>query len=69
MGIYLEMTHEHIKIGIQAGCLEKRLNKDFKHFENMFTPYLCRDIGEIPKWGYGASNIAHQSYKCDIKKK
>jgi hypothetical protein len=76
-GMYDAMVDKHIKRVIQEHCLEKRVSKDFKQFEHMFTPSLCRDIGKMPKWGYGAHNRGHQCIhsskchcqRCSFKKK
>jgi hypothetical protein len=38
----------------------------------MFTPSLCREVGDMPEWGYGAFNKAHQTIKyskCHCKGK
>jgi hypothetical protein len=67
----LTMAYHHIKIVIQEHCLAKKVTKDFKRFDNMFISYLCKDVGQMPEWGCGAHNRAHQSekthYSCKSK--
>jgi hypothetical protein len=46
-GMSLEMVDHHIKIVIQEHCLEKRVTKYFKRFDNMFTSYLFKDVGQM----------------------
>ena len=65
------MEDHHIKIVIQEHCLEKRVTKDFKRFDNMFTSSLYKDVGQMPEWRCGAHNQAHRSEKthCSCKSK
>jgi len=70
-GMSLAMTGHDIKIVIQEHCLEKRVTKYFKRFDNMFTSSLCKDVVHIKKWGCRAHNQAHQFEKtlCYCKSK
>ena len=51
-GMSLVMADWHIKQVIQEHSLEKRVSKKFKRFDNMFTPSLCKHVGDMPKRAY-----------------
>ena len=55
----IAQLHHHIKETWQEHCLAKRIDKDFKRHQNMYTPLFCKKVAELPDWGCGAHNRGH----------
>ena len=55
----------------QEHFLSKRVEKDFKWHQDMFTPSFCKNVAQMPDWGCGAHNRGHlqSACKCHGKKK
>ena len=66
----LAQLHSYILDTWQEHCLEKRVSKDFKRHQSMYSPSFCKNVAKMPDWGYGAHNRGHlvDNYKCQINK-
>ena len=65
----IAQLHHHIKETWQEHCLEKRIDKDFKRHQNMYTPSFCKKVAQMPDWGCGAHNRGHLNQKCQCSHK
>ena len=67
----IAQLHQYIMDTWQEHCLSKRVEKDFKRHQDMFTPSFCKNVAQMPDWGRGAHNRGHlqSAYKCHGKKK
>ena len=70
-GLSLAQLHNHILETWQEHCLEKRVTKDFKRNQSMFSPSFCKNVAKLPEWGCGAHARGHlqDSCKCQHKNK
>ena len=70
-GLSIAQLHAYIMETWQEHCLEKRVEKDFKRHQDMFTPSFCKNVAQMPDWGCGSHNRGHlqSSCKCNHKKK
>ena len=61
----LAQLHAYILETWQEHCLERRVSKDFKRHQGMYSASFCKDVAQIPYWGCGAHNRGHlhESYK------
>ena len=62
--ISIAQLHHHILETWQEHCLEKRVSKDFKRHQNMFTPSFCKNVAQMPDWGCGEHNRGHLQSSC-----
>ena len=67
----IAQLHQCIMETWQEHCLSKRVEKDFKRHQDMFTPSFCKNNPQMPDWGCDAHNHGHlqSSCKCHGKKK
>ena len=67
----IAQLHQYIMDTWQEHCLSKRVEKDFKRHQDMFTPSFCKNVAQMPDWGCGAHNRGHlqSSCTCSSKKK
>jgi len=68
-GMSLAQLHAFIIQVWQEHCLEKRVSKDFKRFDSMFTGPFCKNLAKMPNYGCGSHNRGHQSEKCSCSHK
>ena len=67
-GISLAELHNNILDTWQEHCLEKRVSKDFKRHQNMYSSYLCKNVVKVLHWGCGAYNRGHLEQDCKCHK-
>ena len=65
----LAQLHNHIVETWQEHCLAKRVDKDFKRHQSMFSPSFCKNVARLPEWGCGAHGRGHLKDSCHCKKK
>ena len=46
-GLSLAQLHSYILETWQEHCLEKRVSKDFKHHQSMYSPSFCKNVARI----------------------
>ena len=69
-GLSQAQLHSYILETWQEHFLEKRVSKDFKRHQSMYSPSFCKNVAKIIDWGCGAHNQGHlaDSYKCHKSK-
>ena len=55
----LTQLHGYILETWQEHCLEKRVSKDFKRHQSMYSPSFCKNVSKMPDWRCGAHNQGH----------
>lgn len=71
-GISLAQLHAFIVKTWQEHCLEKRVSRDFKRHQSMYSHSFCKDVAKIANWVCGAYNrgyLGKESCHCNKKKK
>ena len=60
----LAEAQDHINKVIQKQCLARRMQKEFKDYNKLFTNYVCNTIGDMPNWEVGKFNRPDKHSKC-----
>ena len=67
-GLSLAQLHSYILETWQEHCLEKRVSKDFKRHQSMYSSSFCKNLAKMPDWGCGAYNRGHLADSCKCHK-
>ena len=52
----IAQLHQYIMETWQEHCLARRVEKEFKRHQDMFTPSFCKNVAQLRDWGCGADN-------------